>query len=87
MGILSKLFGGAKAAEPAAKQAEHKGFVIVAKPYKAAGGWQLAGEITKGGRVHKFVRADQFTSADEATEFSLRKGQLIVDQMGDEMFS
>lgn len=87
MGILSKLFGGAKAVEPAAKQVEHKGFVIVAKPYKAASGWQLAGEISKGGKVHKFVRADQFSSADEAVEFTLRKGQLIVDQMGDGMFS
>ena len=87
MGILSRLFGVAKAVETAAKQVEHKGFVIVAKPYKASGGWQLAGEISKDGKMHKFVRADQFTSADEAAEFSLRKGQLIVDQMGDGMFS
>ena len=87
MGILARLFGGAKAVEPAAKQVEHKGFVIVAKPYKASGGWQLAGEISKDGRVHKFVRADQFTSADEAAEFCLKKGQLIVDQMGDGMFT
>ena len=87
MSFLSKLFGGAKAAAPVAKQMEHKGFTIVAAPYKTAGGWQLAGEISKGGRVHKFVRADQFGSADEAAEFTLRKGQLIVDQMGDGMFS
>jgi hypothetical protein len=87
MGLLSRLFGGAKAAAPAAKEVEYKGFVIVAKPYKASGGWQLAGEISKGGKVHKFVGADQFSSADEATEFSLKKGQLIVDQLGDGMFS
>ena len=86
MGFLSKLFGGAKVEAVAAKQLEHKGFVIIAKPYKTGGGWQLAGEISKGERVHKFVRADQFTSADEAAEFTLRKGQLIVDQSGDGMF-
>ena len=87
MGLFSKLFGGGKpAVELAPKQIEHKGFVISATPYKVAGGWQLAGEISKAGRVHKFVRADQFSSADEAGEFTLRKGQLIVDQLGDEMF-
>ena len=87
MGIFSKLFGGTKPTATAApKTLEHKGFVIIATPYKTAAGWQLAGEISKAGRVHKFVRADQFNSADEATEFALRKGQLIVDQVGDGMF-
>ena len=87
MGILSKLFGSSKTVEAPPKTLEYKGYVISVKTYKASGGWQLAGEISKGGRVHKFVRADQFASADEAAEFSLRKGQLIVDQMGDGMFS
>ncbi len=87
MGILSKLFGSSKTVESPTKALEYKGYEIVAEPYKASGGWQLAGKISKGGRVHKFVRADQFASADEAAEFSLRKGQLIVDQMGDGMFS
>jgi hypothetical protein len=87
MGFLSKLFGTGKAAEAPAKAMDHKGFAITAKPFQAAGGWQLAGEISKDGRVHKFIRADQFSSAEEAAEFALRKGQLIVDQMGDAMFA
>jgi len=87
MGLFSKLFGGGKVAEVAPKTLEHKGYVITAKSYKVAGVWQLAGEISKAGRIHKFVRADQFASADEATEFTLRKGQQIVDQLGDGMFA
>ena len=86
MGIFSRLFGGGKVEASVAKTLEHKGFVITALPYKVAGGWQLAGEISKGERVHKFVRADQFSTADEAAQFALRKGQLIVEQLGDAMF-
>ena len=86
MGLFSKLFGGSTAAPAALKTLEHKGFVISAKPYKVTGGWQLAGEISKGEKLHKFVRADQFTTAEEAEEFTFRKGQLIVDQLGDGMF-
>ncbi len=86
MGLFGKLFGGGAKVETAPKTLEHKGFMIAAKPYKVAGGWQLAGEISKDGRVHSFVRADQFSSADEAAEFTFKKGQLIVDQLGDGMF-
>ena len=86
MGILSRLFGGTKAAEPATKQVEHKGYVIVAKPFKASGGWQLAGEISKEGRVHKFVRADQFNTVEEAIEYAVIKGMLIIEQLGEAMF-
>ncbi len=86
MGILSRLFGGAKASKPATKEVEHKGYVIVAKPHKAAGGWQLAGEISKDGRVHKFVRADQFNTVEEAIEYAVIKGMLIIEQLGEAMF-
>jgi len=86
MGLFSKLFGGSKVPEVAAKSREHKGFVITAKPYKTASGWQLAGEISKSDRVHKFVRADQFNSVEEAVEYTLIKGMLIVEQLGEAMF-
>ena len=86
MGLLSRLFGRPKAAEPKTKQIEHKGFVIEAKPFKASGGWQLAGEISKDGRVHKFVRADQFNSVEEAIEYAVIKGMLIIEQLGEAMF-
>ena len=90
MGIFGKLFTStpraAKADEAAAKMLEYKGYVIAAEPYKNAGQWQLAGSVAKDGKTHKFVRADQFTSRDEAVDLALNKGQLIVDQLGEEMF-
>lgn len=86
MGILARLFGGAKASKPATKQVEHKGYVIDAKPIKTSGGWQLAGEISKDGRVHKFVRADQFNTAEEAIEYAVIKGMLIIEQLGEAIF-
>ena len=61
--------------------------MIEAVPFKAPGGWQLAGQVSKGDKVHKFVRADQFADKDEAATFALGKGQLIVDQLGEAMFN
>ena len=87
MGILGKLFGSSKKAEEPAKKLEYKGYLIESAPFKAAGGWQLAGTVSKDGKVHKFVRADQFASKDEAAEFAIGKGQLIVDQLGEAMFT
>ena len=87
MGILNRLFGSPKAAEVPFKILEYKGYIIEASPFKALGGWQLAGNVSKDGKVHKFVRADQFADRDEAATFALIKGQLIVDQLGDAMFN
>ena len=86
MGILSRFFGSTKAVEPPSKTLEYKGYMIKAAPFKAPGGWQLAGNVSKDGKVHKFVRADQFADRDEAATFALTKGQLIVDQLGNAMF-
>ena len=87
MGILNKLFGSSKTEEKSGKALEYKGFEIVAKPFKVASGWQLAGEISKSGKIHKFIRADQFTGKDEAEELAINKGKLIVDQQGEAMFN
>lgn len=88
MGWLKKLFGGGGASAPAVtKSVEYKGFIITAEPYKDGGQFQLAGTITKDGKTHRFVRADKFTDADEAAEFAIVKGQLIIDQQGKQVFS
>ena len=87
LGILSKLFGSSKPVEEPPKTLEYKGYMIEATPFKAPGGWQLAGQVSKNGKVHKFVRADQFADKNEAATFALSKGQLIVDQLGDGMFN
>ena len=90
MGIFGKMFSrsapSSKTEEKAGKQLEYKGYLITGKPFKSNGQWQLAGEISKNGRVHKFIRADAFTDQTEAADLALNKGQLIIDQLGDDMF-
>jgi hypothetical protein len=92
MSWLKKLFGGSGAADAAAGPSrEHKGFTITAAPIKESGQWRLAGVISKeiSGVVkeHRFVRADVFTSKDEAVQFAFVKGELIIDQSGEAIFS
>ncbi len=84
---LKNLFGGGVGQPAATKTLEYKGFLITAEPYKEAGQYQLAGVISKDGKQHRFVRADKFTDASEAADFALSKGQLIVDQQGERMFT
>lgn len=96
MSFLKSLFGlgGDKAAgdkpAAAAKEAEHKGFIIRATPYKEGGQFQTAGTIAKevDGQMkeYKFVRADRFSTLEEAADLSLSKGRQIVDEQGERMF-
>lgn len=96
MSFLKSLFGigGDKAAGDApaavAKEAEHKGFIIRAMPYKEGGQFQTAGTISKevDGEMkeYKFVRADRFSTLEEAADLSLSKGRQIVDEQGERVF-
>jgi hypothetical protein len=95
MSFLKRLFGGGKSIEDAAPAGpaaslEHKGFTILAEPFKAEGQFQLSGRIEKeiGGAVksHAFIRADRFSSLDDAVQFTLSKGQQIVNEQGDHLF-
>lgn len=96
MSFLKSLFGlgGGKEQSSgpgaAAKEAEHKGFIIRATPYKDGGQFQTAGTISKeiDGQMkeYKFVRADRFSTLDEAADLSLSKGRQIVDEQGERMF-
>lgn len=94
MSFLKSLFGGKK--EPAApagplKSLEHKGFTIHATPYQEGGQHQLCGvvekEIAGELRQHRFVRADRFPSAADAADFALVKGQQLIDERGDGLFT
>lgn len=96
MSFFKRLFGGgggeaseASDAKPA-KQIEHKGFTIVATPYKADGQYQTCGVVSKeiDGVVkeHKFVRADRFAALDDAVDVSIRKGQQMIDEQGEGIF-
>jgi hypothetical protein len=94
MSFLKSLFGR-KDAAPAApagplKSVEHNGFTIHATPYQDGGQYQLCGIVEKtiDGelRTHRFVRADRFPGVQEATDFTIVKGQQLVDQQGETIF-
>jgi hypothetical protein len=87
MAFWNKWFSSAPAgqAKPI-KQLEYKGYLIEARPYKEGTQYQLAGTITKDGKIHHFIRADKFSDKEEAADIALAKGQLIVDQSGERMF-
>jgi hypothetical protein len=89
--IFGRLFGGGGGDDTASGPSiDYKGFTIRAAPYANKGQYQTAGFIEKeiGGEVkqHRFVRADLHPSRDQATEFSLLKGQQIIDEQGDRIF-
>lgn len=93
MSFLKKIFGGGSGGGDEAHSGEpvdYNGFTIRAAPYKADGGYQCSGVITReiGGETkeHTFIRADRCQSLDEAMAISLRKAQQIVDQQGDRIF-
>jgi hypothetical protein len=94
MSFFKKLFGGAgepAASEPkVAGEAEHRGFVIKATPFKQDGQYQTCGVISKeiGGELkeHRFIRADRFAGLDEAAQLALAKGRQIIDEQGDKLF-
>lgn len=93
MSFLKRLFGKSSGASGSfsPETREFAGHVISAEPVKDNGQWRLAGRIIKeeNGEVkeHKFVRADLFPSRDDAVEFTFRKGELIINQMGKSLFS
>ena len=94
MSFLKKLFGGgSKESAPVGpkRQLEYNGFMIAATPYKEGGQWQTCGTLTKtiDGAVkeHRFIRADRFTDEEAAADHAILKGQQIVDQLGERVFS
>lgn len=94
LSFLRSLFGGSGSAgaegTAAAKETEHKGFIIEARPYKEGGQYQACGLIRKDidgvVKEHKFIRADRFTTLEDAADFSLAKGRQIVDEQGERLF-
>jgi len=95
MSFWKKLFGGAgddAGGEPkVAGEAEHKGFLIRATPFKQGGEYQTCGIVSKeiGGvmKEHKFVRADRFASLEDVVSITLNKGRQIIDEQGDRLFN
>ena len=61
-----------------AKEVEHKGFLITAKPLSGRSQYQLAGTISRasgeGRQEHAFIRADYFASREAAADAAIAKG-------------
>jgi hypothetical protein len=96
MSFLRSLFGlgakeGGEPAVEAGREAEHKGFTILATPFKEGGQFQTSGVIRKevegALKEHRFIRADRFASLDEAVDFSLAKARQIIDEQGERILS
>lgn len=70
---------------------EYKGFRVAASPVPENGQYRISGQIEKGEgesiQSHTFYRADLIPSEDEAKHFSLMKAKLMVDQLGDRIFT
>lgn len=75
---------------PAPEWTEYKGYRLAATPIPEGGQFRVSGQIEKGEgdalQTHTFVRADLIASEQEAKDFSLKKGQLMIDQLGDRVF-
>ena len=93
MGFFSKLFGSKEKTEKAVavEPVEYKGFNIYQEALAESGQYRVAGRIEKeiDGEMksHRFIRSDVVSNKDDANELMLKKSQMFIDQMGDNIFS
>ena len=92
LGILKSLFGGGAGGRESgsADPVEYEGFMIVAAPRRAGGGWSTEGHIRKvvDGETKevRFIRADTSPSRDAAVTLSVSKARKIIDERGEQVF-
>ena len=95
MSFLKRLFGGGggestSGSAAVAAEAEHKGFLVKATPFKEGGQFQTCGVISKeiGGvlKEHRFIRADRFAALEDAANHAIIKGRQVIDEQGDRLF-
>ncbi len=91
VGFFSKLFGGSKSSEPkVVEPVEYKGFLIYQEALAEGGQYRVAGRITKQYgeelKEHRFIRSDVVGSESDSNELMLKKAQMFIDQMGDNIF-
>lgn len=93
-GVQTVMFGWlkrskkTKEAPPLAWQS-YKAFEIAASPIQEGQQYRVAGFIRSTDAEPKetrFIRADIIPSKDEAIAFSLKKAELMIDQLGDKVF-
>mgnify|MGYP006096221453 CR=1 FL=1 len=93
MEFFSKIFGGKEQTEQKIeiKPVEYKGFDIYQDAIAESGQYRVAGRIEKefGGEIktHRFIRSDVVSNKQDADELMLKKSQMFIDQMGDNIFS
>lgn len=89
MSIFSKLFGGG-GSKPKAEPVLHNDYRIFPEPVQEQGGFRVAARIEKGdgdaAQTHTMIRADKCQSMEEATETSVLKAKILIDQQGDSIF-
>ncbi|MFM2586812.1 HlyU family transcriptional regulator [Vibrio sp. TBV020] len=91
MGLFSRLFGGAKEQPKVeVEPVEYKEYLIYQEALAEGGQFRIAGRITKQfgeeTKTHRFIRSDVLPSESDANEFMLKKAQMFIDQMGDNIF-
>lgn len=91
MGLFSRLFGGKETEQSAeVEPVEYKGFLIYQEAIAEGGQYRIAGRITKEiddeVKTHRFIRSDVLASQSDADEFMLKKAQMFIDQMGENIF-
>ena len=91
MGLFSRLFGGSKEQPKVeVEPVEYKGYLIYQEALSEGGQYRIAGRITKQfddeTKTHRFIRSDVLPRESDANEFMLKKAQMFVDQMGDNIF-
>jgi hypothetical protein len=87
--FLSRLFGAS--APPPADAVPYKDCRITPTPIKDGAVFRISARIEKeiGGvtKTHTLIRADTSPTLDEATEASIGKAKLAIDQLGDTLFA
>lgn len=93
MGLFSMLFGSKKEKaeqNEIVEAVEYKGFQIFQEAIPDSGQFRVAGRITKTigeeTKSHRFIRSDVVSNKDDANELMLRKSQMFIDQMGEDIF-
>ena len=90
--FLKSIFSSSRKKQiPEVAAIEYEGFNILPTPKKVNGGWSTEATISKeiDGVIqsHHFIRADTTSSQDGAIELTISKAKVMIDQVGDQMFS
>uniref|UniRef100_UPI0040476997 HlyU family transcriptional regulator n=1 Tax=Vibrio anguillarum TaxID=55601 RepID=UPI0040476997 len=102
MGFFSRLFNQGSGNDSKMKlldPIEYKGFLIYQDAMSESGQYRVAGKISNrvAGKIskdvngeictHRFIRSDVVASKSDADELMLKKAKMLIDQMGEKIFS